>query len=93
MVIHDCPQRDQLQPLILAEFGPNPARVQFDEGLKMRCLVVGGTGFLGGAIVDALVGSGHTLSVLSRGETIRKLPNETSTIASDRYGDLSALVV
>jgi 2'-hydroxyisoflavone reductase len=57
----------------------------------MRCLVVGGTGFLGGVIADALVKNGHAVAVLSRGETSRASNAEVSTIQADRYGDLSVL--
>lgn len=35
----------------------------------MRSLVIEGTGFLGGAIIDALVAAGHDVAVLSRGVT------------------------
>ena len=57
----------------------------------MRCLVVGGTGFLGGAIADALVAAGHEAAVLSRGETRRPLPPGVEIIHADRHGDLGAL--
>ncbi|MCK4823140.1 NAD-dependent epimerase/dehydratase family protein, partial [bacterium] len=57
----------------------------------MRSLVVGGTGFLGGAIVDALVKNGHAVSVLSRGQTNREVNSPVEFILADRYGDLSAL--
>lgn len=54
-------------------------------------LVVGGTGFLGGAIVDALVESGHRVAVLSRGVTARTLSEGVEVISADRHGSLSAL--
>ena len=57
----------------------------------MRCLVVGGTGFLGGAITDALAAEGHEVAVLSRGETERILPEGVETIRADRHGDLGTL--
>ena len=57
----------------------------------MRCLVVGGTGFLGGAITDALVAEGHSVATLTRGETDRELTPNLDLIHADRYGDLSAL--
>ena len=57
----------------------------------MRCLVVGGTGFLGGAIVDALAVAGHAVTVLSRGVSDRAMPPGARTIRADRHGDLSAL--
>lgn len=57
----------------------------------INALVVGGTGFLGGAIVEALIEGGHSVSVLSRGSTLRELPDGVEFIRADRHGDLSAL--
>ncbi|MCB4380050.1 NAD-dependent epimerase/dehydratase family protein [Synechococcus sp. MU1644] len=54
-------------------------------------LVVGGTGFLGGAIVDALVERGHRVAVVSRGVTARTLSEGVEVIEADRHGSLSAL--
>ncbi len=57
----------------------------------MKCLVVGGTGFLGGAIVDALVRGGHAVTILSRGKTARPTQHAVETIRADRFGDLRAI--
>ncbi len=57
----------------------------------MKCLVVGGTGFLGGAMVDALYAAGHDVFTLSRGATQRVNASQVTTIAGDRFGDLSNL--
>lgn len=57
----------------------------------MRCLVVGGTGFLGGAIVDALVDGGHSVSILSRGITNASNAADVEMIQADRYEDLTLL--
>lgn len=57
----------------------------------MQCLVVGGTGFLGGAITDALAAGGHEVAVLTRGETERALPRGVEAIRADRHGDFGAL--
>jgi 2'-hydroxyisoflavone reductase len=57
----------------------------------MRCLVVGGTGFLGGAIADQLVESGHSVAILSRGQTSRSTHSSVETITADRYGNLDNL--
>jgi 2'-hydroxyisoflavone reductase len=57
----------------------------------MDSLVVGGTGFLGGAVVDALAARGHSVAVLSRGATARDLPLGVEVIRADRHGDLGAL--
>lgn len=50
----------------------------------MRCLVVGGTGFLGGAITNALVDDGHSVAILSRGSTTRTSRMEVDVIVADR---------
>ena len=57
----------------------------------MNCLVVGGTGFFGGAIVDALAEQGHAVTVLSRGTTSRDVPDGVEAIRTDRYEDLGPL--
>ena len=57
----------------------------------MKVLVVGGTGFLGGAIVDEAIAAGHDVTVFSRGRHRRRMPNSVKTLIGDRYGDISAL--
>lgn len=57
----------------------------------MRCLVVGGTGFLGGAITDDLIENGHDVSIMSRRETQRQTNSAAEIITADRFGDLGAL--
>ncbi|PYE80601.1 NAD-dependent epimerase/dehydratase family protein [Pseudoroseicyclus aestuarii] len=57
----------------------------------MKSLVLGGTGFLGGAIVDALATRRHRVAVLSRGATARALPAGVELIRADRHLDLSVL--
>ncbi len=57
----------------------------------MRCLIVGGTGFQGGAITDALAAAGHDVAVLTRGVTTRELPDRVEVIRGDRHGDMAAL--
>ncbi|WP_308915258.1 NAD-dependent epimerase/dehydratase family protein [Jannaschia sp. LMIT008] len=57
----------------------------------MRCLVVGGTGFLGGAIAAALAEAGHDTTVLSRRRDPQGLPAGMRAIRGDRDADLSAL--
>ena len=57
----------------------------------MRCLVVGGTGFLGGAIADAVVAAGHEVTILTRGETVRNPAGPVETVCADRHGDLSVV--
>ena len=55
-----------------------------------RTLVVGGTGFLGGAIARAAVAAGHRVAVLSRGAT-GAAPEGVEAITADRHGPLDAL--
>ena len=57
----------------------------------MKALVVGGTGFLGGAIVEAAVAAGCAVAVLSRGETARTLPEGVRVLQGDRHDDLAVL--
>ena len=57
----------------------------------MHTLVVGGTGFLGGAIVEALAARGHESALLSRGATARDLPEGVEVLRADRHGDLGVL--
>lgn len=57
----------------------------------MDVLVVGGTGFLGGAAADAAVTAGHAVSILTRGRTKRPAGPRVETIIADRFGDLSSL--
>ncbi len=58
----------------------------------MRCLVAGGTGFLGGAIANTLVDAGHDVAVLTRGTSINRIPKGAKLVSADRHNDLSAVV-
>ncbi len=57
----------------------------------MKTLVVGGTGFLGGAIVDAALAAGHDVTILSRGQTKRTQPSNVKILAANRYSSLDVL--
>src|ERR1700739_4876150 len=57
----------------------------------MRILVLGGTRFLGRAIVDAALGRGDTVTMFNRGKTNPGLFPGVETVAGDRTADLSAL--
>lgn len=57
----------------------------------MHCLIVGGTGFLGGAMADAVAAAGHRVTILVRGDTVRPGNEDVETIRADRYGDLRML--
>ena len=57
----------------------------------MRLLVLGGTRFLGRAIVDAALARGDTVTLFNRGRTNPDLYPETEQLRGDRAEDLSAL--
>ena len=57
----------------------------------MRLLVLGGTKFLGRAIVDAALARGHDVTLFNRGRTNPELFPEVERLRGDRDGDLSAL--
>jgi 2'-hydroxyisoflavone reductase len=58
----------------------------------MNVLVVGGTGFLGGAVADAAHKAGHRVAIFTRGQTVNPVVGvEVETIVGDRHRDLSAL--
>ena len=57
----------------------------------MRILVLGGTRFLGRAIVDAALGRGDTVTLFNRGKSNPGLFPGVETVIGDRTADLSAL--
>ena len=57
----------------------------------MKTLVVGGSGFLGGAIVDAALAAGHDVTILTRGKTNRAQSLKTKILTANRYGSLDIL--
>jgi 2'-hydroxyisoflavone reductase len=57
----------------------------------MRLLVLGGTKFLGRALVEAALARGHELTLFNRGETNPDLFPGVEHIRGDRAADLSAL--
>lgn len=50
----------------------------------MRILVIGGTGFIGPAVVTSLVERGHDLALFHRGQTMADLPQKVQHILGDR---------
>lgn len=57
----------------------------------MNLLVIGGTRFLGRAIVDAAVATGHTVTLFNRGQSNPDLYPGLEQITGDRDGGLVAL--
>jgi 2'-hydroxyisoflavone reductase len=58
---------------------------------KKRILILGGTGFLGPALVEAARAAGHELTLFNRGRTNPRLFREIEQIHGDRRSDLSGL--
>jgi 2'-hydroxyisoflavone reductase len=56
----------------------------------MKLLVIGGTVFLGRAIVEAALAAGHDVTMANRGKTNPDLYPDVEKLAVDRDGDLSA---
>ena len=57
----------------------------------MKLLVLGGTKFLGRAVVDAALERGHEVTLFNRGQTNPELYPDVERLRGDRDGDLSAL--
>jgi 2'-hydroxyisoflavone reductase len=57
----------------------------------VRILVLGGTRFVGRAIVDAALGRGDTVTLFNRGKTNPGLYPGVETVTGDRTGDLAPL--
>src|ERR1700759_3664862 len=57
----------------------------------MHLLVLGGTRFVGRAVVDAAVAAGHEVTLFNRGRTAPELYPALETVVGDRTVDLSPL--
>lgn len=57
----------------------------------MRLLVLGGTAFLGRAVVEEALERGHEVTLFNRGRTNPELFPEAEKLRGDRDGDLAAL--
>ncbi|MCA9705150.1 MAG: epimerase [Myxococcales bacterium] len=57
----------------------------------MKILILGGTGWLGPALVDAALARGHSLTLFNRNESAPDLFPTVERIVGDRLGDLSEL--
>jgi 2'-hydroxyisoflavone reductase len=61
------------------------------SGGSIRLLIIGGTKFLGRAIVDEALARDHSVTLFNRGQTNPDLFPEAERLRGDRDGDLSAL--
>jgi 2'-hydroxyisoflavone reductase len=68
--------------------GGAPAR---EKGAGRRILILGGTGFLGPALVEVARARGHTLTLFNRGKTNPQLFPDLEKLRGDRDGKLDAL--
>ncbi|MCA9969098.1 MAG: hypothetical protein KC425_02730 [Anaerolineales bacterium] len=57
----------------------------------MHLLIIGGTRFLGRALVDAALAAGHTVTLFNRGRTNPDLYPHVETLVGDRDGGLDVL--
>ena len=62
-----------------------------DPEVPLRLLLLGGTKFLGRAVAEAALATGHELTLFNRGETNPELFPEAEKLRGDRDGDLAAL--
>lgn len=60
-------------------------------GERLKILVLGGTGFLGPHLVEAMHQRGHTPTLFNRGKTRPNLFPDVEKLRGDRDGDLRAL--
>lgn len=58
---------------------------------RMRILILGGTGFLGPAIVEQAIERGHVVTLFNRGRTRPEMFAHLEQLRGDRDGDLEAL--
>ncbi|HWM88636.1 MAG TPA: NAD-dependent epimerase/dehydratase family protein [Kofleriaceae bacterium] len=75
---------------------PEPAPVpapapEPEKKTKLDVLILGGTGFLGPAVVEAAQARGHTLTLFNRGKTNPQLFPGVEKLQGDRDGKLQAL--
>jgi 2'-hydroxyisoflavone reductase len=77
-----------IRPVLAAAAGSQVARATDPK----RILILGGTGFLGPAIVEHAVGRGHEVTLFNRGRTNADLFPELEQLRGDRNtGELDAL--
>lgn len=68
-----------------------PGRGHAEAPARRALLVLGGTGFLGPALVEAALARGHAVTLFNRGRTRPDLFPEVEKLRGDRDGKLDAL--
>ncbi len=71
--------------------GGASAQAQSTPVSQKKILILGGTGFLGPALVELARPRGHTLTLFNRGKTRPGLFPDVETLLGDRDGNLKAL--
>ena len=91
-------RRDFLAALAAAAVGcatsrprSSPSTTRAAPSKGKRLLILGGTGYIGPAIVNAARARGHTLTLFNRGKTNPGLFPDVETILGDRRTDLDRL--
>src|SRR5512138_1103393 len=67
------------------------ARAADPKPARKRILILGGTGFLGPALVEAARAAGHAVTLFNRGKTRPELFPDVEKLRGDRDGKLDAL--
>src|SRR5438552_7845351 len=62
----------------------SPADPPASQSARLKLLILGGTGFLGPAIVESAKARGHTLTLFNRGKTRPELFPEIEKLRGDR---------
>jgi 2'-hydroxyisoflavone reductase len=76
-------------PLLAGRAMADFTRLRSDR--RLRILVLGGTAFLGPAVVDCALARGHEVTLFNRGRTNAHLYPDLEKLVGDRDGDLAAL--
>ncbi len=76
-------------PLLAGGAFADFTRLRSDK--RLRILVLGGTSFLGPAVVDCALVRGHSVTLFNRGRTNPQLYPDLEKLVGDRDGDLAAL--
>jgi 2'-hydroxyisoflavone reductase len=84
-------RRQAIQASAAAAFASFAAGRVLGESKPMRILILGGTGFIGPHLIEALRAHGHTLTLFNRGKRNASLFPDIETRLGDRNGKLESL--